>query len=146
MDQGDQILRVCYERIAAAVAALAETDPVLQRHLASIPDRIELSHSTDNGMLTVALRADGSDIPPAIFEKSASTLLVVPAQHLLQSQTLDELTASIASGVAQLVCSHHAEEISLFSLLAAPAVVSAGFWFSGVSFVSCLAMFALLQC
>ena len=49
-DQGDEILRICYQRIAAAVAVLAETDPALQRHLASIPEKIELSHHTHDIM------------------------------------------------------------------------------------------------
>ena len=42
-DQGYEILKICYERVCAAVADLAETDPALQRRLAFIPDKIELS-------------------------------------------------------------------------------------------------------
>ncbi len=64
--QGDQLVEPLYYRIAAAVAELAKSDPALQRHLASIPNRIELGHNWYTLMRkghTLAKAKDGEYMP-----------------------------------------------------------------------------------
>ena len=92
-------------------------------------------------------------MPRDSHEKAAVTCLSVSAQQLLQSQTLDELTASIASGVAELICNHEAEHKSMHLTLmsslpfrAAPFLVFTGLWLNRrFSYVSCFSVYALLK-
>lgn len=60
------MLEAAYVRIAAAVADLAVADPDPQRHLVSIPNKIELHHNSlalRRDMRTYMLGKDGKLLP-----------------------------------------------------------------------------------
>ncbi len=150
--QGSELLEAAYIRIAEAVSGLAAADPSLQRHLASILNKIELrTYGFDlrRNMGTSTLDKDGHflyHLPWAPLEKGVATMLSAPAGAMLQQQSADEVITPVAKELAHVIANHKAEMKSCVTLTSVViGAMAVAFSMGGVSIWASLGVAAYVH-
>ena len=123
-----QLLRAAYHKIAEGVANVAASDLILQKCLATIPNKIELQLYPGNfqlgsrlGVETYRLDKHGFLITPLLglpfINKAGAIGLKIPSSYFLHRQTAEEAMTGIAKELAHVLANHMAESKSCKLLL-----------------------------